>query len=123
MVAVHPSRPAQRERGHLRMTGRANAVSTHLIDVIDAGLPADQTARRDDRSPAKPSLPRIDRDVDRSRLALTADGVQRLVDLGERKDVRTHPVERVFAAGNDPQGELDTLVAVAAHAFDGEEAG
>src|SRR5262249_55012910 len=60
--------------------------------------------------------------MDRARLAVAADRVQRAVDVAEREHVRAHALERVFAAGDDAERELDALVAVAAHALHGEEA-
>src|SRR6185436_17777475 len=69
------------------------------------------------------SPPRIDGAVDGVRLALAADRAKRFVHRIERERVRAHLGERISAAGDDLQSELDRLIAVAAHAFHRQEAG
>src|SRR5215213_811210 len=69
-----------------------------------------------------PLPPRINGAVDGVGLAFATDGAQRLVHCIEREGVGAHFLERIFAAGDDLQSELDRLIAVTAHALDREEA-
>src|SRR5437667_4546131 len=68
--------------------------------------------------PAMPSPPREYRHVDRSRRALSADGLDRVVHLRQPERVRHHQLEREAMRRELVQGELDGAVRMATRALE-----